>query len=762
MKRKIQVEGPPPKKRKLNSPATLDLQDSSPSSESDKGRKFKLNLQSWQQTVADFDAKHVKLMKGQKYGYWGIIQDDKSLLWKAKREFGRQTKVSTTIFKTKKEAAMSSDTLWRTFGGDMIRLNFPSEKEKKQWVQRSNERSKRLVKPIMVQRGVSNESVFEFRGDEGYPPRRPVKRKVKILRTSSEETDTGDIQVIPIPSKKREQRSRRKPKRYVQDISDEESEKMKPVIQSDLALAKKQKPKRIVKLDDAESKKPKKVTPKQKKPQIDGSAKTRRKRTPKRKRDSNSDGDFVPEKVTPRRSTRPRRARKKSYSAKMDEKYAYWNKFEIGSGNLDGATLQEGQEGTFFICENAINVTFAEKVIKFVKRDIIFIKAFAHGEGDYVHCYFLYIKACPTTESTELSTPLNDSHHLIVQVPHENYEHMENWLSENEFAKEDFAKMSREEFDAVCSRQSFELNTGFNCVNSEISTNIVLTYPSKTFSNTSNGAKTRGAVSLSERDIQRLEPFHFLNDTIIDFYLKYLSLETWKSEENEKYLALNTFVYTKLKSSGSLPKRWTKRYDPFKYEYIFLPMCEKFHWSLMIICNSAPNNVTNPECLKLLFCDSYSKRMNGHQTKIVRKFLGQQWRAKYESEEFDHRKIVARNLDIPLQDNETDCGMYILETIERFVSEGGLKKEVEAAQTLEGDITTHDAIHRRFLEKKTPFDRHEWFSVGDVLEKRKKMKKLIQDLVTREEMTIGATPQETSFNFEDDDDEITTISVITK
>ena len=64
-------------------------------------------------------------MKGQKHGYWRIIQDDKGLLWKVQRKFGGQTKVPTTIFKTKKEVAMSSDTLWRTFGGDMIRLNFP-------------------------------------------------------------------------------------------------------------------------------------------------------------------------------------------------------------------------------------------------------------------------------------------------------------------------------------------------------------------------------------------------------------------------------------------------------------------------------------------------------------------------------------------------------------------------------------------------------------------------------------------------------------
>ena len=74
-------------------------------------------------------------MKGQKHGYCGIIQDDKSLLWKVQCKFGRQRKVPTTIFtdKTKKEVAMSSDTLWRTFGGDMIRLNFlvtsPSENE---------------------------------------------------------------------------------------------------------------------------------------------------------------------------------------------------------------------------------------------------------------------------------------------------------------------------------------------------------------------------------------------------------------------------------------------------------------------------------------------------------------------------------------------------------------------------------------------------------------------------------------------------------
>ena len=80
--------------------------------------------------------------------------------------------------------------------------------------------------------------------------------------------------------------------------------------------------------------------------------------------------------------------------------------------------------------------------------------------------------------------------------------------------------LSREEFNAVCSRQSFEPNTGFNCVDMEVSSEPILTYPSKAFASLPKGAKSRGAVTLSNRDIQRLEPFHFLNDTIIDFYLK--------------------------------------------------------------------------------------------------------------------------------------------------------------------------------------------------------------------------------------------------
>ena len=72
---------------------------------------------------------------------------------------------------------------------------------------------------------------------------------------------------------------------------------------------------------------------------------------------------------------------------------------------------------------------------------------------------------------------------------------------------------------------------------------------------------------------------NYLNDIIIDFYLKYIILELAKPEVRDRTYLFNTFFYTKLtsedvssKKSHSLVKRWTKKENIFLNVFIVIPI----------------------------------------------------------------------------------------------------------------------------------------------------------------------------------------------
>lgn len=97
-------------------------------------------------------------------------------------------------------------------------------------------------------------------------------------------------------------------------------------------------------------------------------------------------------------------------------------------------------------------------------------------------------------------------------------------------------------------------------------------------------------------DIDRLDEGEYLNDNLIEFYLRYLehNLEKNNPEVAKRIYFQNTFFYqtlTKGKMRGNsinydAVKRWTTKVDLFSFDYIIVPVCEKAHWYVAIICNA--------------------------------------------------------------------------------------------------------------------------------------------------------------------------------
>uniref|UniRef100_A0AAY4CMD5 Ubiquitin-like protease family profile domain-containing protein n=1 Tax=Denticeps clupeoides TaxID=299321 RepID=A0AAY4CMD5_9TELE len=111
----------------------------------------------------------------------------------------------------------------------------------------------------------------------------------------------------------------------------------------------------------------------------------------------------------------------------------------------------------------------------------------------------------------------------------------------------------------------------------------------------------KGGISVTNEDLHCLSDGEFLNDVIIDFYLKYLFLEKLKKEDAGRSHVFSSFFYKRLNQrerrtvadTTNLPiqkrkhnrvKTWTRHVDLFQKDFIFVPINESAHWYLAVIC----------------------------------------------------------------------------------------------------------------------------------------------------------------------------------
>ena len=103
------------------------------------------------------------------------------------------------------------------------------------------------------------------------------------------------------------------------------------------------------------------------------------------------------------------------------------------------------------------------------------------------------------------------------------------------------------------------------------------------------------AVTLLGADFHRLDHDQFLNDTVIEFGLRYL-LEQVRSRNSALSCSIHvysTFFYMKMSEyrdrsrSYEQVKKWTNRVDVFSKRFLVLPINENMHWYLAVVVNPA-------------------------------------------------------------------------------------------------------------------------------------------------------------------------------
>lgn len=122
----------------------------------------------------------------------------------------------------------------------------------------------------------------------------------------------------------------------------------------------------------------------------------------------------------------------------------------------------------------------------------------------------------------------------------------------------------------------------------------------------------KGGLGVTREDLECLEYGEFLNDVIIDFYLKYLLLEKAPKHLAERTHIFSSFFYKCLtrteKNSEGDPKvsaaqrrhkrvrTWTRHINIFNKDYIFVPVNEESHWYIAVICFPWLEEAVYEEC----------------------------------------------------------------------------------------------------------------------------------------------------------------------
>ncbi|XP_063069671.1 uncharacterized protein LOC134460953 [Engraulis encrasicolus] len=263
----------------------------------------------------------------------------------------------------------------------------------------------------------------------------------------------------------------------------------------------------------------------------------------------------------------------------------------------------------------------------------------------------------------------------------------------------------------------------------------------------------KGALTVTTEDLECLDSGQFLNDVIIDFYLKYLIVEKTPSQLAERCHVFSSFFYKQLtrrdnanedSTSSTAEQRrhqrvktWTRNVDIFSKDFLFIPVNQESHWYLVVVCfpgleepqhvafdgpavvrgaeqghsgesqapASAPEASTDapasaetdkdtsaavqltslspPDCTEqtctkstvckrpcILIMDSLKLSIHKRVVKLLREYLQVEWQVRRGSSGvFNWETMESSSCTLPLQDNSSDCGLYLLHYAETFLKD---------------------------------------------------------------------------------------------
>lgn len=197
-------------------------------------------------------------------------------------------------------------------------------------------------------------------------------------------------------------------------------------------------------------------------------------------------------------------------------------------------------------------------------------------------------------------------------------------------------------------------------------------------------------LSLSRGDVVRLRPGVYLNDNLVNFFLQRLPIP-----DNKKVYVFSSYLYTRIADLSQGQKRnspefhsllwdnlkgWIKNVNIWEMDMLIIPIHADLHWSVVAVCHPSlllSTNDTDEERIPCLLHLDSGKRFRLHTSSAVfnrvRTFLQVCLKEQHKIDvNLTKETLKGGSPPVPAQANETDCGLYMLEWVERLLMGGEL------------------------------------------------------------------------------------------
>ena len=166
-------------------------------------------------------------------------------------------------------------------------------------------------------------------------------------------------------------------------------------------------------------------------------------------------------------------------------------------------------------------------------------------------------------------------------------------------------------------------------------------------------------INIETKDLHRLTGENWLNDKIIELYLKMISdrssTDVYRREKLPKVYAMSSYFFENLMNRGTTAvEKWTKDVDIFEFDLILVPIHLSDHWCLAVVDFRSPG---------VFYYDSLGGR-NMPALSLILGYLKVEYKRKGKAE-LDIEKFAKEIVqDCPKQENGGDCGVFVCKVAE--------------------------------------------------------------------------------------------------
>jgi len=242
-------------------------------------------------------------------------------------------------------------------------------------------------------------------------------------------------------------------------------------------------------------------------------------------------------------------------------------------------------------------------------------------------------------------------------------------------------------------------------------------------------------LQLKSKDVARLRDGEMLNDTLIDFYFLHLRDKLQQESlaiSNRTYI-FSSYFYDKLTCEGynfDNVKNWTKNVRIHNdFDVLVVPVHGSLHWSLALVVRGDDEyEILHLDALRMHNYNLISRNLKRFLADV---YLHEQKTAKTTNAVVDTeaeeetltvirkcRNADAYSANVPIQPNDTDCGMYVCTYASNFFQEWSASADLKKG--------LHKLAHAL-----REGDKKDWFDHSYMRSVRRGMKSQIHALVAQ-------------------------------